>query len=440
MAEGPGDDQRPTMPPDDASFDVAPLEARRRPLPCASTWMRRWRRPIVGALTLALVAIVAVGLFVRSTRDPAAAFAQLLGAAPTGPALLPTSTGTPANAFAAVHGVPWGALTISGQRMAPDETVGGYFQLAPGPHVVEYQAADFPTLRCVVSVPPASGDTCPLANADAISDAPQDYTNVRVLDLLATPDQLLPGQRAALDAAIAQALAAYGGATSITPGELYLDANAQPQRASAPMRISVTPALVSLSESQSHLNQIGQTPCGPVCANWVDPQIAQTSVSQSNWRLEVMAAPTPTVSDASGPAVISSQPDTRDVAPLALLATRTATGWQIALDTLGQSRDDQLQTFFCPPTLLQSLQSKSSAVSGFRTLVPENPADGCVIAVLQPNATIGATSPTALLIERFGVMQAANAQAARLYPSLPLADGAAQSIAQQTYAASLYSQ
>ena len=440
MPEAPGDDKSPITQtdaePEGATLDVSSLDAERRP-PAPSVWLRRWRRPLIGALTLALVVSVAAGLFARSTSDPIGAIGNLLGIAPASPTLLPTFTVAPANAFAAVHGVPWGVLTISGQRMAAAETVGGYFQLTPGPHAVNYQAADFPTLRCVVSVPPSANDTCPLANADAISDAPQDYANVRVLDLLATPDQLAPAQRAALNAAITQTLAALGGATTIAPGELYLDANGNPRRASTPMRFRDTPALTSLSESQSHLNQIGQTPCGPVCANWVDPQIAQTSASQSNWRLAVMAGPTYTVSDASGSAIIASHLDTRHIAPLALLATRTASGWQIVLDSLGQSSEDQTQTLFCPPTLLQSLQADSGAVSGFLTLLPHNPADGCVIAIRQPNATTGA-SP--LLIERFGVMQAANAEAARIYPRLPLADATAQAIAQQTYAVGVYSQ
>ncbi len=443
MPEAPGDDKPPITQtgaePESVALDVSSLDAERRQGPSAA-WLRRWRRPLIGALTLALVVGVAAGLFARSTSNPVGAIGNLLGIAPASPTLLPTPTAAPPNAFAAVHGVPWGVLTISGQRMATAETVGSTFQLTAGPHAVNYQAADFPTLRCVVSVPPSANDTCPLANAADISDAPQTYTNVRVLDLLATPARLLPGQRATLDAAIAQTLAALGGATTIAPGERYLDANAQSQRASGPMRFSLAPTLASPSESLSHLDQLGQTPCGPVCASWVDPQTAQTSASQSNWRLVVMVKPTHTVSDASGSLITYGQSDARFVAPLALLATRTATGWQIGLDSLRQSGSDQTQTLFCPPTLLQSLQEKSGAVSGFLTLLPHNPADGCVIAALQPNATTGAASPTALIIERFGVIQAANADAARIYPRLPLADAAAQAIAQQTYAVGVYSQ
>jgi hypothetical protein len=443
MPEAPGDDKPPIMQtdaePEGAALDVTSLDAGRRQRP-SCVWPLRWRRPLIGALTLALVVSVATGLFARSTSDPIGAIGSLLGIAPASPTLLPTSTVAPANAFAAVHGVPWGVLTISGQRMAAAETVGGYFQLTPGAHAVEYQAADFPALRCVVSVPPSADDTCPLANAADISDAPQAYANVRVLDLLATPARLLPSQRATLDTAIAQTLAALGGATTIAPGERYLDANGQLQRASQPLRISLAPTLASPSESLSHLDQLGQTPCGPVCASWVDPQTAQTSASQSNWRLVVMVKPAHTVSDAGGSLITYGQSDARFVAPLALLVTRTATGWQVGLDSLRQSGDDQTQTLFCPPTLLQSLQAKSSVVCGFRTLLPHNPADGCVIAVLQPNAATGGASASALIIERFGVMQAANAQATHIYPSLPLADAAAQAIAQQTYASGVYSQ
>ncbi|HEY7849897.1 MAG TPA: hypothetical protein VIC27_07505 [Ktedonobacterales bacterium] len=441
MAEAPGDDKQATAPPataadtplDDAAPEVAPLDAVRRPL-ASSAWARRWRRQIVGALTLALVAIVAVGLFVRSTSDPAAAVASLLGIAPAEPALLPTSTVTPDNVFAAVHGVPWGVLTISGRRMAADETAGSYFQLAPGAHTVEYQAADFPTLRCVVSVPPSVADDCPLANAAAVSDAPQAYANERLLDLLATPARLLPDQRATLDTAISQALAAFGGATTTAPGELYLGASGNAQRADAPMRFSVTPVLASMSESQSHLDGLGHAPCGAVCASWVDPQTALTSASQTNWRLEVMVKPAHVVSDASGSPIITySQSDARDIGSVALLAARTPTGWQVGLDT---EASDVLQAAFCPPTLLQSLQSLpggDNGAEGLFTVLPRNPADGCVIAVAQQGATPGAANSVALVIERFGVMQAANAQAARLFPSLPPADATAQTVATQAY-------
>ena len=59
----------------------------------------RWRRPLLGALTVALVIGVAVGLFARSTSDPRVALSTLLGASTATPALLPTSTISANNTF-----------------------------------------------------------------------------------------------------------------------------------------------------------------------------------------------------------------------------------------------------------------------------------------------------------------------------------------------------
>ncbi len=445
MAEAPGDDSRSSAPPDmpsdmslgDATLDVAPLDARSRPL-MPAMWARRWnrwRRQIVGALTMALVAIVAVGLFVRSTSDPAAAIARLLGAAPTTVTLLPTPVTSQDDGFAAADGVPWGVLTISGQRMPPADLVGSAFYLSPGAHPVEFQAADFPTLRCVVSVPRAASDTCPLANAHALSDTPQAYASVRLLDLRATPDRLSPSERAALYAMISQTLAADGATTTIAPGELYLDANGDTPRASAPLRYSITPEIASTSESLAHLNGLGATPCGPVCSSWVDLQSALTSASQTNWRLEVMVKPSRSVTDASGQSFTNEQSDARDIGPLTVLVVLTAAGWQVGPASAAQDITTQAQALFCPATLLEGLQGATTLAVTYLTLLPRNPADGCVIVVIQPGAGLGGVS-TALLIDRFGVMQAADAAAGSDFPKLPFADSAAQAIAAQTAAES----
>ncbi|HEX8730689.1 MAG TPA: hypothetical protein VF725_01405 [Ktedonobacterales bacterium] len=430
---------------EDGALEVAPLDAGAAD-GAAARWRGRipprWRRPLLGALTVALVVGVAVGLFARSTGDPRSALGALLGAPTATPALLPIPT---ANTFAAVDGVPWGALTISGQPVSPADRAGALFQLGPGQHRLVYTAAGFPTLRCVISVPPATSDTCPLANPSAVSDVPIAYNSARMLDLLATPARLAPAQRAALDAAISRMLAALGGTATISPGDLYTDpTSGATRRASVALTYSVTPEIATPDEARAHLNGLGGQPCGPVCASGTDPQQAQTSESQSDWRLDVMVRPTHAVILPDGQRLSNEQADARDVGPVSLVAARTADGWQVSLDPMGQlhlsSGGAQLASLLCPQSLDLSVQSNrgpSKDIEAAEVVSAPNPADGCIIAFLRasptPCASACAPLPPYLLIIRFGVVEAANDMTFQAYWNLPLADPTAQRIAANAY-------
>ncbi|MDE3229033.1 MAG: hypothetical protein KGO05_04060, partial [Chloroflexota bacterium] len=392
----------------------------------------RWRRPLLGLLTVGLVVGVAVGLFARSTSDPRAALGKLLGAPTATPALLPVPAAAN-DTVAAVHGVPWGSLTISGQPVPPAQMAGALFQLSPGQHQLVYTAAGFPTLRCIISVPPATSDTCPLANPNAVSDVPIAYTSARVLDLLATPARLAPAQRAALDAAISRTLATLGGTATISPGDRYADPiSGATLRASVTLTYSVTPEIATPDEARAHLNGLGGQPCGPICASGTDPQQAQTSESQSGWRLEVMVRPTRAVTLSDGQRLSNEQADARDVGPASLLAARTAAGWQVSPDPMAllhlPGGVAQLASLFCPQSLDLSVQSSrgpSKDIGSAEVLSAPNPADGCIIAFLRipptPCASACAPLPPYLLIIRFGVVEAANDMTFQAYWSLPLA-------------------
>lgn len=403
----------------------------------------RWRRPLLGLLTVGLVVGVAVGLFARSTSDPRAALGKLLGAPTATPALLPVPAAAN-DTVAAVHGVPWGALTISGQPVSPAQMAGALFQLSPGQHQLVYTAADFPTLRCIISVPPATSDTCPLANPNAVSDVPIAYTSARVLDLLATPARLAPAQRAALDAAISRTLATLGGTATISPGDRYADPiSGATLRASVTLTYSVTPEIATPDEARAHLNGLGGQPCGPICASGTDPQQAQTSESQSGWRLEVMVRPTRAVTLSDGQRLSNEQADARDVGPASLLAARITDGWQVSPDPMGLpagAAGGGLAALLCSQdtqAAVAGLKTLATNIISYRLMPAPNPADGCVVAALRaPTAPCSpecAPLPPLLVIVRFGVMLAANTDAHAAYPSLPLADPIARGIATNAY-------
>src|SRR5262249_14729697 len=111
--------------------------------------------------------------------------------------------------------VPWGTLLVDGHP-GPDVRTSGVrfdttgepindppysFTLPRGRHTLEYRAAPFPTLRCVLSVPAARSDTCPLDHNVPLLKRDETDLHTRYVDLQATPDRLPTEQWVALTAA-----------------------------------------------------------------------------------------------------------------------------------------------------------------------------------------------------------------------------------------------
>ncbi len=80
------------------------------------------------------------------------------------------------NTFYVVNSVPWGTLLANGHPipqlstppkdpllMSPTTTI---VVLLRGHYSLEYRAAPYPTLHCRVSVPAATGDTCPIFGSE----------------------------------------------------------------------------------------------------------------------------------------------------------------------------------------------------------------------------------------------------------------------------------
>jgi hypothetical protein len=121
----------------------------------------------------------------------------------TPPTPSPTTVPLPGEgAFLWEHSAPWGRLLIDHKpgpdvsgwavsRSAEGVWVGAPFRLPRGRHILEYRAAPFATLDCIVTVPVSSSDTCPqersLDYGYLIPGAPA----TRLLDLQATLTRLL---------------------------------------------------------------------------------------------------------------------------------------------------------------------------------------------------------------------------------------------------------
>src|SRR5258707_1349735 len=136
--------------------------------PLGTAWKPAGARPPSGTRRLRAAVVVAAALLVTvlllgSVPDSRTSLGALLHL-PTPTPTAPLAFG--ADQFSAVNGVPWGVLRSDGKQVALSQAQTAFvFSLPRGRHTLEYRAEPFPVLRCVVSVPQAASDTCPLLTA-----------------------------------------------------------------------------------------------------------------------------------------------------------------------------------------------------------------------------------------------------------------------------------
>jgi hypothetical protein len=387
------------------------------------------------AITLLAALISAILLLPTGNRD---AFLGLI----TPPTPFPTATPQPGNdAFLWEHTVPWGQLFIDGKpgpdvsgsavRQSDELPEGAPFHLARGHHTIEYRAAPFPTLKCVLTVPVARGDTCPLERTGDFSFLTPTAPATRLLDLQATVDRLPKAQADALVAA-AQAeltsLAASLPVGSLDAGDHYLNSAGQLAQATTTLRI----------EPQFHLDssvrEFNGLPCAPLCSvgsifpyynpdgGWpVQALVALT------WRYTTVAGQ---VVQADGLAIPTGALPTT----LISLSTRWTGGeWQTptpifdapetdpVICPTGAHALDVFQATPAPATVDQKLQWPYIASTAEL---------GCLFAGSETDQDTGKpTGPIALVLYRAGALVAANAAAQHDFPTLPHASAHERALA-----------
>jgi hypothetical protein len=138
----------------------------------------------------------------------------------------PTATMTPAASTTPQASVTPQASKTPTALKASGTTADGYawYKLARGKHTLVYAAAPFATVTCQISVPEASGDTCPLAQVQS-SAGIRALGAARVVDAQATADHLGADQRTALFGAIQTALNPQP--TTVQIYERYLNGSGQ---------------------------------------------------------------------------------------------------------------------------------------------------------------------------------------------------------------------
>ena len=391
-----------------SEIEITPLDSLRPRLAQRSPvtrWLRSWPGRLALAMLTALIILGAlVGMLAQSNPDPIGTARIALGlSTPTITPIIPPG----GDAFGLVNTVPWGDLRIDGH--APTLTaiapIGQGFALARGVHHLVYQARYFPTLQCVISVPQSFSDTCPLANSAGTAGD----TFQRILDLQATPSKMRSDQYKLLMASVETFLSSYSATTTIQPGERYINQLGQVETARTAMAFTMGLKLV---QQQSALN-----------CPWLCPTMADGTIDTNAWFLDAQVDPTWTITDATGRSF--SPPLTPGLAAMdavTLAVVLDGTAWQVS------SQDQSALDRITPGVAMEAVTAKYGNIqngAGWGAGSGGNAADGAVVII-----QISASGSRAILLWRFGLLYAANAEAARMFPTLPLASKQEQALAQ----------
>jgi hypothetical protein len=285
----------------------------------------------VASLIALVAALVTVLLLV-----PAGTRASILKAL-TPP--IPAPTATPQagdDTFLWEHSVPWGRLLIDG-KAGPDVRgsamyknsqgfpLGAAFHLSRGHHTLEYRADPFQMLRCVISVPPARADTCPLDHKSDITYFLLSAPQTRVLDLQATMDRLPALQAQALIAATQAALTTLARARptgTIAIGDHYLDTTGRLIEATTPSSLQPTFQLAS------NMAEYGGEVCVTLCTRTGIFEV----YTSAGWALLAPVDLTWRYMTPAGELVLADGPagalEARRSTPISLLARWSGASWQ----------------------------------------------------------------------------------------------------------------
>ncbi len=399
----------------------------RRPLPL--------NRPRLISAAVLVVLLLITAVVLGSDPGTAAALSAVVRLPFTTHTTPPDPSTSGEGSFVALDGVPWGTLLLDGR---PDPRANthlyiyqGSVTLPPGQHILEYRAAPFSTLRCVVTVPADEQDTCPLISqqqAGTLADPFPPAT--RLLDLHATPGRLPPAQQGALVAAIQAALAVRvpAEAATVLPGERYVTASGSVATATQPLRATY------LYEFQWNSRR-GLRGCSSLCTRhsspppYTDVWVISAHVRQG-WRY--------TTPDGT-PVVPFASPIAADIAPLTPsgasapdifvhLYVRWTGSWQVSTLSLAEY-GDPYATPTCTVGFEALLRVMGSADVSFTPIPSSSVANGFIFRVQRYNSKGGFTGQSLYYFFRFGVLLAVNAAARSALPALPAASPAVQALA-----------
>jgi hypothetical protein len=397
------------------------------------------------------------------------ALALLLGTAPPavradlhGALFGPTPTPTPRldvtdGRFYFVPEVPWGTLTLDGHRLtaAPMPGDARVPMLPFGRHTLEWRAAPFHTLRCLITVPEDTAtDTCDdtgIAHDGRYFVLIQNHHTLESLD---------PAPRAALRAALQAALDTAATSTILQPGEPYagpaLMAPSDPDAPNWPVgslvwHLADQPLLATLHFTlaaatkwpEPCVQEPGIFPCdfpGQDCRQLctLPPALLPAGTSRSAWYVAALAQGAWTFTTLTGSPVGAVVPEPFGPVTVVLRVTWDGAAWHAVLlftpaqggplavaaacaagrQALALSHLAYIYDFALSP-------DQSADSPALRCFSSADPANGAVLSLtgyLADNSAEVSHGPAALFLVRCGVLLAANAVAHHLLPEQPQAD------------------
>lgn len=420
---------RDGAPPDASGVTVAPDPRRPRgesPL----TPRRNTRTRLLGTLGAACALLVALAVLASTVPQARDTLRGII----YGPTATPTATlalGEPIVFFE--HMVPWGTLKINGKQVtvldlanpssAPSDGSSISFTtiLPRGRNTIAYDAAPWPSLRCVLMVPIAAGkNTCPL-----VQPSQDQHTHVigasRLVDLGATVDNLPPDTLASLKSTVTHLFNESSAPATVQPGEQYLTDDGTLATANQPLLATL-------------FRKVLDGLCGGIC------QADGESPSRPDlWPVNVVVEDGYTYTTTDGTVIAANAPlepqKLRQSSMPVDQYTVTVSlywnaGWQATVDA--------------PYTTPLSCEAANYWLSGAYggTIVPQmtaqwaaaNPADGCVPRVQLINTSNHTQGPPMYLLYRFGQMFVVNQLAASYFTGMPFANAYAEALAQQIIA------
>src|SRR5579875_1801421 len=393
-----------------------------------------------------------------------AAVRSLLTGGAASPLPVPVPTSGPQNdLFYFQLNPPWGHLSIDGHRIArvPTTVNEPALSLPPGQHKLLWQAAPFRPVSCILVVPVISNpSTC---NHSQFTPNNSNQL-VSLVELRVSTDLLSLAQRAALLAATQVALNQEQHSQIVLPGEAYavpsevagthpngcklveqavlcFTTTQQPLRATLSFQLD-TDTSYNAPCADPNICSLNGFDCRLFCSvtdlQWPDapPIVSDNSawdaiaVVHSTWHYTTLTGQTVAGNEAD-----SFVGGTQNEHFLSLAITWDGTAWHASLLPVTSPA-----FFFVPvcdsaigdaQNLVNDVATNNTQIGlSLRSAYGSDPSVGCLIEVSWeriPSATPTPTSttplpPAAYLLHRFGVMIAANAQAHKLWPFLPVAD------------------
>lgn len=390
---------------------------------------------LLGVLLLAVALLVAVTPGARS-----AVVGAVLGPTPTATTALLDGN----DRFAVEDQVPWGTLLIDG-RPGPKVTPGQpatqtsppqliTFGLPRGRHQLEYRADPFPVLRCTLSVPAASRDTCPI-DPQVIDFLVSDGPFTRLLDLRDTVDRLPAAQANALADATQRVLDAVAadGQGVLAPGDHYLGADAQ---------VTVAGERLTAEPTYTLARDLQPTPDGH-CAILCSDAVPWAQTSADEWLLNASADMSWRYRGADGRIVLADGPPGPPAARQAGMAQvgvrRVDGNWQVRLIPAipqGPPARDPL-TCVIGAHYLDVLRASPDQTTislddhDYLWLGSSSPPElGCVFGGGRTFDDRGnLTGAVALVLYRYGALLAVNVEAHRVFPHIPMASAHERALA-----------